>query len=221
MLVLQEVIEQTNDVFGDLPTDEMVVPEPSPHWHRKLEAFEEAKLFKQRASAIFDMRCEQAESMGFKQLTAEEAVEMLMKEPHTDEVEEAGDRQSLEWAYNHHTNKLLGKSWGSHPNEYYRLARHGLWHKPPFQKFEKWRCRTGKLDYLKREIPYGIVLRIQEAKKLQLFNAFTVVAPVEAWLSKTDLDPIVMAEIWTLPPDDDGEHTVSGQKSYFFLAQWE
>ena len=91
---------------------------------------------------------------------------------------------------------------------------------PPFAKTEKWRCRFGKLDYLKRDIPYGVVLRIQEVKELKLFNVFHVLAPIEAWERKTDIDPIVVATIWELPPNKDGAYKTAGQVAHFFLAQW-
>jgi hypothetical protein len=76
------------------------------------------------------------------------------------------------------------------------------------------------LDYLKREIPYGVVLRINECKQLKLFNAFSVLAPMEAWEKKTDIDPIVVATIWELPLNNEKKRASAGQVAHFFLAQW-
>lgn len=220
MLLLEEVKQKTDSVFGQ---DELVVPEPSHHWRRKLEALEEARLPKQRAAAIFDMRCEQAKMLGFEQIEMEQMVEMLMGEPHTDHNERTDlQRQNHEWFYNHHTGVILegnACNWGGHPHDYFRLERKSRWYLPPFSKHETWRCRFGKLDYLKRDIPYGVVLRIQEVKKLNLFNVFNVLAPQDAWERKTDIDPIVTATIWEIPPVDKGNAT-AGQAAHFFLAQW-
>jgi len=78
----------------------------------------------------------------------------------------------------------------------------------------------GKLDYLKREIPYGVVLRINEIKKLNLFNVFNVIAPIEAWERKTDHDPIVMATIWEIEYNPNSEDRSAGDIAHFFVAQW-
>lgn len=177
---------------------------------------------KQRASCIFDMRCWQAEKMGFQKLASGVMVEMLMGESHT-ETNETDERQVHEWVYNHHDDEVYTKEkgWGSEPTTFIRMERAGLWCYPPFSKKQKWACRFGKLDYLKRDIPYGVVLRINECKALKLFNAFNVLAPMEAWERKTDIDPIVVATIWEMPPKDDSEKTPkAGQVAHYFLAQW-
>lgn len=93
------------------------------------------------------------------------------------------------------------------------------WYLPPFKKKEVWRVRFGKLNYLKRDIPYGVVLRMNEVKKLKLFNVFNVMAPIEAWERKTDIDPIVVATIWELIKDEHGDR-IAGQVAHYFLAQW-
>lgn len=233
MLTFKEVEEKTAPIFKqieNLSIDSQgksdpreVVPEPSLHWKRKIEALEEASLMKQRAAAIFDMRCEQAATMGFQRITSTDMITMLMGEESTDNFEADAGRQTHEWFYNHHTGVTLEGSkctWGGKPQDYVRKIRSSLkWHWPPFGKEEVWRCRFGKLDYLKREIPYGVILRIQELKKLNLFNAFNVIAPIEAWERETDIDPIVVAAIWELPPTNDGSGT-AGQVAHFFLAQW-
>jgi hypothetical protein len=202
------------------------LPEPSPHWQRKIEALEEADLWRQRQAAIFAMRCEQAEKMGFERLTSEEMVEMIMGETNTHQKEARTDRQTHEFFYNHHTDETQeGKdcSWGGKPEDFYRIEKRGLWYYPPFSKIEKWRCRFGKLDYLKRQIHYGVVLRMLEVKKLNLFNVFNVLAPIEAWEKETDIDPIVVATIWEVTDKDDKSpetFNTAGEVAHFFLAQW-
>lgn len=222
MLTLEQAKTQTQRIFQteDLSLNPLKVPEPSPVWREKLDALEEAKLFKQRSSALFEMRCEQAKTMGFPLLSSDDLVRMLMGEAHT-ETSEAETRQDHEWVYDHNTDTVTSPStWGSKPTIFIRKARTGPWFLPPFSKKVVWKVQFGKLDYLKREIPYGVVLRINELKKLKLFNAFNVLAPMEAWERKTDIDPIVVATIWEIPPVEEGKSGTAGQSAHFFLAQW-
>jgi len=178
MKTLEEVKVQTQKIFEHegVGLETLRIPEPSPVWREKITALEEAGLLNQRSSAIFEMRCEQAAKMGFVQLQSGEMVRMLMGEPHT-ETTDGTDRHNNEWVFDHHTgNEEAPSTWGGKPTIFIRKARAGLWYLPPFAKKEQWRVQFGKLDYLKREIPYGVVLRINELKKLKLFNAFHVIA---------------------------------------------
>ena len=79
--------------------------------------------------------------------------------------------------------------------------------------------RTQKLVYKEeRQIPYGVVLRINELKDVKIFNTFNVLAPIEAWTHQTDIDPIIVGSIWELPKKD-GRHNRAGIQ-HFFVAQW-
>jgi len=223
-LSLLEVKESTKPITDKLETQELQIPEPSKHWERKIAALEEASLANQRAAAIFDMRCEQAEMLGFKKIHTSEMVKMLMGDSHT-ETDKGEERQTHEYAYFHVTGKeLLGKDcdWGGKSTIFIRKEKVNAWFLPPFREQEVWRCQFGKLDYLKREIPYPVVLQLNELKKLKLFNAFSVLAPMEAWERKTDIDPIMVATIWETPPNEEKgkESTTAGQTAHFFLAQW-
>lgn len=212
---LSQVIKETDLVF-EAPG--LKVPEPSLDWKRKLEALEEACLPVQRAKLLMDMRSWQAEQMGLKKMSVPEAVKLLMGEAHTGQ-EDAEQRHTLEWMYCHHEDKVFEGSactWGSKPMQYYKTEKHGLWHMPPFAKKEKWRCQYGMFNYLKRDVPYGVVLRLIECKKTKLFNAFQVLAPMDAWLTDADIDPIILGAIWEKPP---GGNT-SGREQLFFVAQW-
>jgi hypothetical protein len=215
-LMLEEVIKSTNDLFtGSL---DMKVPEPSADWKRKLEALEEATLPTHRAKLLLDLRTWQAAAIGFRQVTTEQCVEMLMGEPHT-HVYETSIKHRLEWAYCHHDDTIeQGEEceWSNNCTQYAKMEKRGFWHLPPFSKKEVWRCQKGMFNYLRREIPYGVVLRLIECKKLKLFNAFQVIAPMDAWLTDAEIDPIIVGEIWEKPI---GQHT-SGRENYFFIAQW-
>lgn len=222
MLLLDEVKASTDKIFNsDDGLKKLSIPETPIIWKDKITAFEEAKLPQQRASCIFDMRCWQAEKLGFKKINSSEMVMMLMGDLHT-ETGEGSERQNYEWVYNHHSDTIVTASnWGGKAATFKRVVRTGLWHLPPFSKKTVWEAQFGKLDYLKRVIPYGVVLKINECQELKLFNVFNVLAPLEAWERKTDIDPIVVATIWEMPPKEDGVESASaGQVAHFFLAQW-
>lgn len=219
MLILDELKAASDAVFE---ADELKIPEPSIRWKDCLDELEKQELQQQYERCLFDMRVEQAKMMGFPAITSAEAVEMLMGEPHTNEEEKAS-RQNHEWFYNHHTGKLLMGSecnWGGEPTDFYMFRKEGPWWVPPFAKREVWRCRWGKLDYLERKIPYGVLLRINELKELKMFNAFSVVAPIEAWQHQTDIDPVVVGSIWELPKNEEGRFSKAGDTQHFFIAQW-
>lgn len=219
LMNLKEVKEKTDKVFD--VEDGLEIPEPAIRWKDKLEALDKSKLTNHHCHLIFDMRVEQAETMGFVQMDSEELVEMLMGSPHN-EIGDHPNRQNHEWVYNHHHDEIwTSKTWGAKPDDFYLLEKKNAWWLPPFGKKEIWRCRFGRLDYLKRDIPYGVVLRINELKELKIFNAFNVLAPLEAWESKTDIDPIVVASIWELPLNEKtGKSSTSGEEKHFFVAQW-
>jgi len=220
LLTLESVKETTTNIFEG--GENIIVPMPPVIWKDKLAALEEANLSAHRSSLIFDMRCWQAKEIGFQQIEIVKLVEMLMGKSHTSNGDGDGTvRQTYEWAYDHHADELLGKDWGGNPTIFKCEDRKGFWHLPPFSKKLIWEVQVGKLNYLKREIPYGVVLRINECKKLKLFNCFNVLAPMEAWERKTDVDPIVVASIWELPtPAEPTKGRTAGQVAHFFLAQW-
>ena len=215
MISFESVKNNVNEIFSN----ELIVPEPPIHWKDKIEALEEADLDKQRAAAIYDMRKWQAAEMGFQEIDSADMVEMIMGQPHT-LSEDGKNRQQYEWIYNHHLDTNDDDSgWGGKPTIFKRIEKVGLWHLPPFSKKVVWEVQFGKLNYLEREIPYGVILRINEIKKLKLFNCFNVMAPMEAWQKKTDIDPIVVASIWELPPSIEKKST-AGSVSHWFVAQW-
>ena len=226
MLTLTEVKEQTDEIFDfeKIGEEGLVVPEPSLHWKRKLEALEETNLIRQWRECLFDMRCEQAKMMGFERIDTSEMAEMLMGSPSTENFTRKDlERHNHEWLYNHITgNTLRGDdcNWGGPPTDFVRMEKKNVWFLPPFKAAEMWRVRFGCLDYLRREIPYGVVLRMQEVRKLDLFNCFSVMAPEEAWERKTDIDPIVVASIWSFADTDGRKMNDAGTTAHFFLAQW-
>lgn len=214
MLTFNEIVAETNPIFEK----ELVLPEPPIRFKDQIEALKEAKLPRQRSACIFEMHNWQAKELGFKQMTVSEMVKTLMGEPHTD-LRRDGEKQKNEWLYNHHTGEI-DTTWTYTQLSYARLERTNLWHLPPFCKKTKWEVLTGKMDYLKREIPYGVVLKINELKKLKIFNSFNIAAPKDAWLTQKEIDPILYGSIFQMPPDDTGKYSNVGAATDYFIARW-
>ena len=220
MLTLDELKRKGEQAF--IEGQKIEIPDPGILWNDKLEALKNSNLQQQYERCLFEMRVEQAELMDFQPFTVEELTEILMGEKHTHE-EEPKNRQNFEWMYNHHTGEILTGddcNWGGVPDDFYLMRKESPWYLPPFCKKEVWRCRFGKLDFLERQIPYGVVLRINELKDVKVFNCFNVLAPIEAWTHQTDIDPIVVGTIWEMPKDDKGEWRKAGDVQHFFVAQW-
>lgn len=220
MTTIAEMEDRTKGIFGG----DNGIPIPEISWQRKLDTFEAAGLLKDRARAIFSMRCEQAEKMGFQKVHATELVTAMMGEAPTTEVTEA-ERQNHEWFYNHHTGVVIDdpkKSWGCKPTDYIKTWRKNGWWLPPFNTVRKWTVRFGKISQLKRDLPPDISLRLVDMKSLKLFNAFSVLAPLEAFETQTDISPVVIASIWEIPPDDkeNDKYSTSGFQANYFLAKW-
>ena len=121
--------------------------------------------------------------------------------------------QTYEWVYNHHKDKVE-TNWNGQPTDYFL--------KKGFLRKKVWQCRLGRLDYLTIPLPYGVVLRINELKERKFFNAFNVLAPIDAWMEepKAQIDPIVVGTIWEMPIDYEGWCGTAGETNHFFIAQW-
>lgn len=221
MLTLAELKAKGEQVFVE--DQKLAIPDPGIHWRDKLEALKESNLQQQYERCLFEMRVEQVTLMAFQPFTIAELTEIIMGEEHTD-IEDAKNHQSYEWMYNHHTGTILsgdGCGWGGTAEDFYLMRKESPWYLPPFCKKEVWRCRFGKLDYLERQIPFGVVLKINELKDLKVFNCFNVLAPKEAWEHQTDIDPIVVGSIWELPMNEKKKRqTKAGDVQHFFIAQW-
>jgi hypothetical protein len=145
-MLMIDLVKKTETLFDGT---ELKLPEPPVIWKDRLVALEEANLVKQRASCIFDMRCWQAESLGFEKVDLKDIAYNLMSEKPTSDWEDRGERQKYEYVYNHHVDQeLIGEkcTWGSVPIQLCCLTKKGFWHCPPFAKVEKWRVKFGKLE---------------------------------------------------------------------------
>lgn len=202
------------------------VPEPPPDMKTRLDILENAGLESQRLMALFEMRCWQADKMGFAKVEAQDIAMALFGEPYTKQIAEEKDpnkqkNMKFEYSFNHFTGN---ENWGRQMEgwKYERYVEQRRWYLPPFSRnVLKWRMVGGPMDYLKIQIPYGVVLRTQELRKLKLFNCFMVFAPEEAFSSLGKIDPIVVGRISECAKDSDGAQLLCrGQQALYFVAQW-
>ena len=212
MISLQEMNDLTECTIENLSEEEQKV---SPDWQRRLDVYKEAGLDYQLESVIFEMRCERAKSLGFQEVELPDLVELIMGEPSTSH--RLGiEKQKYEYFYEHDVNKILtGEdcTWSNNATDYFRVEKFRL------KSRKRWTCRFGRLNYLRKTIPYGVVLKIQEVKKLKLFNNFNVVAPIECWEKDIEIiDPILTASIGLMKKTDDNK-TIT-QSKYYFIAKW-
>lgn len=216
---LQEIIVATDPVF-EAP---LSLPPPPESFRRNLEALAEANLKRQRGSLLFDMRCWQAEKLGLKRFDKVAAiVPILMGEEssHFNVFERAS--WGFEYCYDHHKDSASSE-YIMHPWVYELWAKRSAWYAPPFFATLQWKVVAGPLDCLKRDIPYGVILRVNELKKLKLFNCFMAVAPEEAWRTSSQIDPVIIARISEMPaPKEQGGPNIlsEGKQAFFFVAQW-
>jgi len=185
----------------------------------ELSALKEAGLTNHYADILFDLRCQTAEHFGFTRMTLRQMVELLMQsEVQKEFMPRDEKRQNYQWYYDHLQNLVFEgaeNNWGAIPTDFSGQINH-----------KKWTCRFGKLNYLKKSIPYGVVLRMLELRKLRIFNCFNVIAPVEAWReNKIDIDPILCGTIHTIisqPNSRTGakQSFASGTEAHFVVAQW-
>lgn len=218
MMTLKELDERTGEIFGANNT----IPQPEIVWQRKLDALEAAGLHKERAAAIFEMRCTQASEMGFLKVTIAELVKEITGDSHTHSDTNA-ERQNHEWFYNHHNDDLItdpSKSWGGKPNDYKFMWRKNGWWLPPFTKVAKWNIRLGKIGYVKRQMPHDLALRVHDLKKLKIFNVFNYLGPVESYEKDTEMKGVVLGAVWEIPPDAEGKYGTSGICQYYYIGTW-
>ncbi len=211
MMELQKLVEQTNKVFEN--NDELVLPKPPEEMYRKLEAYKSAGLKRQGEFLTREIRQWQSREIGLIQFEADDFVRMLMKEDFSKKMRTGRTSDNKFHRFieaDSYSGETCGRSDGRYIQRWVR--------KNGFFSSTKWEVSHGLLEYLDPEIPYGVVLKISELKKLHLFNIFSVFAPSEAFSISAYVDPIVVGEIWT--PDNPDSWSKLDYVDLFFIAQW-
>jgi hypothetical protein len=214
---MKNLMLETKLILARSASNDLKIPKPDEKWKERLEELTEGKLIKQRAAIIHDMRVEQAEKIGLKQMTGEEAVELLMGEPHT-ETEE-GEDAMYDYSYFHHEDELIeGEEvrWRIPKAEIFiNKIKKGPWFLPPFKAQPNWKAHhVTKLDQLKKQIPHEVVIGINGLKRLKFFNAFYAI-------EDEDGNAIILGNLWEVPPNDDGSRGHKANRTTgFFLAKF-
>lgn len=228
MLNLEMLDTEVSAIFAPAENGGTItVPEPPLMFKQQIEAYDANDLTQQYVDTVHQMRCWQLEKLGFTKVDVAQIAEAIMGKPHTHywDGEKEKDRPELErqvheWMYNHLSGTTLaGKdsTWGSRPTQWYRIERVApFWWLPPFMAKEVWRIQYGKLNYIKKQIPVEIAARLQYAKKLGLFNAFTAVAPMAAWTEDSKSDPVLLGCVWPFNP----AQNKSDAESFYYLGRW-
>jgi len=211
MISLRQIKEQAEEPFEK----DLKIPNPSNRRKRRIKTFKDANLYSQYVQEILDMRCWQAEKMGFPCLELDEIVQAIMGEKHSHVKK--GSRQSIEWIYNHHSNTVLSGedcNWTGSCTQWYK-SKPVPWY--TLREEDKWRVQQGKLNSLKSGIPYEAAEKLVQLRELKLFNAFSIIAPMDAWQSKRETSGCVLiGEMWVIPI---GENK-SGDEVNFFITSW-
>lgn len=200
-------------------------PVESTFWKDRIEAYEQAGLKRQVSLAKLRQRQEIADKMGFEKVTLPEMAQMLMG----DEPTKIKSAESV-----HHPEYFLGQE--NEPEKPVEPAGSFLEAMLAGRQFvsrphiipkvlsfkgegRKWKLQFGALNFLKAEIPYGVVLRLQEIKELALFDCFSVMAPEELWvqLPPKPIDPIVVASMYV---GNNNQHDPTDLAAHYFIAQW-
>lgn len=194
------------------------IEEPNKKWKEIIESLENSNLIDQKTIAIFKMRCEQAEVLGFTTFDADKKVEELTGEKYTDfkQSSNKSDSHEFDYVYDHHTDSLKESIWTITPTFRYKIEKKNAWFLPPFKKIEKWCYQIGTLKNIKRLLPYDMLIKLDEIKKLKLFNAFLVLSNKNTF-SKNTNDPVVLIGcIWELPiTKEDGKINSGLTKNYY------
>jgi len=187
---------------------ELSIPPYPPDMQRRLDAYKEADLTDQAKTLIFQYRCNEIEKLGFQKVDPKKLAE---KFGGTGEWRSSNNAVRYEWFYDHVNGTTLSAS------TYNWAADNRPWFTPTTFHDNKAKSFLGCLDYLKSPMPYGVVLKMQELKKANLFNAFNVLAPIECWRETIHTDPILLGVVHELVSNN----KVNPQQQFFFIAEWE
>jgi len=176
---------------------------------RKIEIYKQSGLSSQVTNIQYQQRITQANQL-FTPITLEKAISWMTRDEPPFNFYIASGWQRYEWLYNHNKQKTMGIG------DYEGTQRYTNCVKTKWLK-RFWHYTIGSLFAYTEEIPLGIVLRIEEMKKLNLFNRFLLIAPTEKFRIIFE-DPIVVASIekecFRAPSINPDEFR------YYFVGKW-
>lgn len=211
MLTLESVQEKSVLVFEDelqIKVEALKNKRFAEH-KEQIDAYEQAGLRVQASKLKKKINISIAKDVGFQELNIESLARILMKENKL-------PFQVDEWAPEHIYEWNSGFSQCLRTNSIdVSFIKRNLFVKKKISK-----CRMGALDFLKIEIPYGVVLRVNELKELGIFTCFNVIAPEKVWQQPVYRDPIVVASIAEMSAVYHGNYVRIEDMTHFFVAKW-
>lgn len=198
MRTIAEMTERTASfVEAGLPGPDGLPPVPQ-HAARLLKEYKEANLIRQYTRLSHEIRMAQARDLGFE-LVAESGWDEKKGESLPPDLsgllaQVAGPCSKAKTLQN----PRAGVGWSHyHLDEKWLEAPISLWGGPPVSYRvggeEWWLWHLGELIV---PVPYGVMLKMAEARKTGLFNAFDALAPKGAFNSEEVIDPVVLAVQW-------------------------
>jgi hypothetical protein len=217
MQTLDQLQEKSNQLWHE---DKFVIPSIPINTQDYIQAYRDLNLNKHANELYFHARCQQAISMGFSFLTPFEIAKMLICKPNAKIIKvDRYESYEQNWFYDH----LFDKCYDQTTAKFSQL---------PLMSYEtnKWFNREKicmvPINMLKCAIPYGVLLRIMELKKLKLFNCFYAFAPeqvirTEMYIKPASVDPVIVATM------SNGHHINHNtvyinrhELAHFFVAKW-
>lgn len=187
--------------------------EPDRNFKARMEACNDAKLADQEALAIHEMRVEQFERLGFKQITYSQAIELLKGEPYTD-TEEQSTRTTFDYVFKHSEFVVLRDdecNWGAKPDLYTKKVREGKWFLPPFEKKVQWTVEQVKqLKLFKKAIPVDLLEALNHMRTKGFFNWYP------GFQCQDTGAAVILGALAQLPAGANK----AGEVNYYYIGSW-
>ncbi len=214
-MLVSELVTSTDQVFQDLISKNSAQKLKDDEFQMRAQAYMDANLSSHLRILSYDYRVDKAKNLGLIAHPLDKFVSILMGNPPT-RISTSWGHFTYEYVYDFVKNTELDRSDLWVPN--LTFLRGHWWSKDHYV------VQNRPMGQLLRPIPYGVVLRLQEIKELKLFNAFSVLAPREAFATQQFAhDPIVIGEMWRNETPQRNEYDSlydSTQQTYFFIAKW-
>lgn len=188
----------------------------------QVAAFREAGLRRQAPRIVYDARCDAAAAVGFVSLTDQQIFTILKGKPNTSDggiVRTDFTSATPEYFYNDvtgvtYTHQGHASGPAVHPIDYHRRPF-------PYAPWRSWTMRLWWLSKLNADIPFEVLLKVRELKKLNLFNCFMAMGPDEAFCDDKpytgDCELMIVAII---AEQCDDRQFITAPWTFYFIAKW-
>lgn len=214
-MTIDEIAENTANLFDKLDFDKLDddnVENNVDEVRQRMESYRALGLTNQLGQQSYDLRVEKAQGLGFVEVTAQQMFRLIMHD-HAKGVRKTWKQHTYEYFYNDLRSEKRENAWNRRPLivwSGFRFLPHNT-------------AMLGCLNYLEEAIPYEAARRIEIAKRLEIFNSFSVMAPSSAFVHSKEhrsMVPIIVGEVARML--DKGNNNFEGIKErYFFLSQWQ